>query len=108
MKNMVALYPRSSPYPPPRIFTLVSVPLESKYMGIIAPFVAKLVVHLRHALPAKLLPLRGRTIFVSGINEYLTSLHAMRQHQSQLVWFRWLYVLFSRYMWVNEWVEFAV
>jgi N-acetylglucosaminylphosphatidylinositol deacetylase len=24
------------------------------------------------------------------------------------VWFRWLYVSFSRYMWVNEWLEVKV
>ncbi|TFY67987.1 hypothetical protein EVJ58_g1281 [Rhodofomes roseus] len=43
--------------------------------------------------------------FVAGVNEYATALRAMMQHRSQLVWFRWLYVAFSRYMWVNEWVE---
>lgn len=43
--------------------------------------------------------------FVSGAAEYKTALRAMMQHRSQLVWFRWLYVAFSRYMWVNEWVE---
>jgi N-acetylglucosaminylphosphatidylinositol deacetylase len=44
-------------------------------------------------------------IFVAGIPEYLRALQAMRMHKSQLVWFRWLYVTFSRYMWVNEWLE---
>jgi N-acetylglucosaminylphosphatidylinositol deacetylase len=39
---------------------------------------------------------------------YFTALRAMREHWSQLVWFRWLYVSFSRYMWVNEWVEIAI
>jgi len=52
---------------------------------------------------------RGVTpLFISGIQDYLTALRAMRQHWSQLVWFRWLYVLFSKYMWVNEWVEVQV
>lgn len=32
----------------------------------------------------------------------------MWQHWSQLVWFRWFYVFFSRYMWVNEWAEITV
>ncbi|EEB97029.1 hypothetical protein MPER_03735, partial [Moniliophthora perniciosa FA553] len=44
-------------------------------------------------------------VFVAGIDDYLTALRAMKQHWSQLVWFRWLNVMFSRYMWVNEWVE---
>ncbi|KZS97091.1 LmbE-like protein, partial [Sistotremastrum niveocremeum HHB9708] len=39
------------------------------------------------------------------VTRYLTSLKAMAQHRSQLVWFRYLYVLFSRYMFVNEWNE---
>lgn len=43
--------------------------------------------------------------FVSGIEGYMAALRAMAQHRSQLVWFRWLYVAFSRYMWVNEWVR---
>ncbi|KAF5388522.1 hypothetical protein D9757_004674 [Collybiopsis confluens] len=44
-------------------------------------------------------------VYISGVPEYLTALRAMRQHWSQLVWFRWLNVAFSRYMWVNEWAE---
>ena len=44
-------------------------------------------------------------VFVSGVDGYKTALRAMEEHKSQLVWFRWLYVSFSRYMWVNEWVE---
>ncbi|KAF7313816.1 hypothetical protein HMN09_00539000 [Mycena chlorophos] len=47
-------------------------------------------------------------VFVSGFREYWTAVQAMRQHSSQLVWFRWLYVAFSRYMWVNEWQEVTV
>jgi len=47
----------------------------------------------------------GMPLFVAGINEYLAGVRAMRQHGSQLVWFRWLYVSFSRYMWVNQWAE---
>ncbi|KAI5123227.1 hypothetical protein M0805_001316 [Coniferiporia weirii] len=43
--------------------------------------------------------------FVSGWTEYARALRAMRAHESQLVWFRWLYVGFSRYLWVNTWDE---
>ncbi|CAE6405491.1 unnamed protein product [Rhizoctonia solani] len=41
-------------------------------------------------------------IFASGIEGYFMALKAMRKHWTQLVWFRWLYVGWSRYMWVNE------
>lgn len=45
---------------------------------------------------------------MSGWDGYMRALQAMMQHHSQLVWFRWLYVSFSRYMWVNEWAEVPV
>ncbi|KZT69976.1 LmbE-like protein [Daedalea quercina L-15889] len=48
---------------------------------------------------------RPGPVFVAGMREYVMALRAMMQHRSQLVWFRWLYVTFSRYMWVNDWVE---
>lgn len=41
-------------------------------------------------------------VFASGIEDYVTALKAMRQHWTQLVWFRWFYVGWSQYMWVNE------
>ena len=47
-------------------------------------------------------------VFVSGAREYLTALKSMYEHRSQLVWFRWLYVVASRYMWVNEWLEVRI
>ena len=42
---------------------------------------------------------------LASISQYVEALIAMLQHESQLVWFRWLYVFWSRYMWVNEWIE---
>jgi len=93
-----------------KAYSLITVPLASKYVGNVAPLLAKLDIGF-----ARLLGSMGFladtnpqvTVFVSGIPEYLTALNAMRQHCSQLVWFRWLSVAFSRYMWVNEWVEIA-
>jgi len=46
-----------------------------------------------------------------GAKEFLKtqkSIQAMRAHHSQLVWFRWLYVLFSRYMFFNSYDEIIV
>ncbi|KXN87776.1 N-acetylglucosaminyl-phosphatidylinositol de-N-acetylase [Leucoagaricus sp. SymC.cos] len=85
--------------PTPRLYTLVTVPVYTKYTSIIAPLLAKHDPKLNA---------RGMPVFVSGIPEYLRALRAMRKHRSQLVWFRWLYVSFSRYMWVNEWLEIKV
>ncbi|KAJ1302000.1 hypothetical protein OPQ81_000835 [Rhizoctonia solani] len=41
-------------------------------------------------------------VLASGIEGYARALKSMKQHWTQLVWFRWLYVGWSRYMWVNE------
>jgi N-acetylglucosaminylphosphatidylinositol deacetylase len=94
------------PSPKPRLYTLKSVPLASKYIGPLAPLsrrvwlpLERLRTRIHHERPHVL-------VVISGIREYLTAHRAMRAHQSQLVWFRHLYVLFSRYMWVNEWTEF--
>lgn len=103
---------------PPRLYTLITAPLVHKYLGPLAPLLAKL--DLNFAFLLQHLGLIGKEssgggqiggaripVFVSGIQEYRTAFRAMMEHRSQLVWFRWLYVAFSRYMWVNEWVEFV-
>ncbi|RDB27808.1 putative N-acetylglucosaminyl-phosphatidylinositol de-N-acetylase [Hypsizygus marmoreus] len=114
--------------PPPKLFTLVTRSIPAKYTSILAPIWSKftlygirllslevLAVRIARGLGIELSPLiskpvthRMPQVLVSGVSDYLAALRAMRQHASQLVWFRWLYVLFSRYMWVNEWVEVPV
>lgn len=108
-----------------KVYSLISVPLPTKYLGIVAPLQAKLDLYSFKLLKlveyayAKALYVAGRSphaplfkseipahtmpVFVSGFDDFLIAHRAMRAHWSQLVWFRWLYVLFSRYMWVNEW-----
>ncbi|KAG6836776.1 hypothetical protein H0H93_003554 [Arthromyces matolae] len=103
---------------PPGLYTLVTHPLHAKYTGILAPAASKLSLYQDRIHIYPIIANRIKQIFhfvitnrppkyvaVSGIYDYLTALQAMRAHSSQLVWFRWLYVLFSRYMWVNEWVQ---
>ncbi|TFY65609.1 hypothetical protein EVG20_g5475 [Dentipellis fragilis] len=85
-------------------YALVSIPTSSKYLGPTAPILAKLHLSITRILQrlgfqpsGKELADGERTaIFVAGIREYLTAVRAMLQHRSQLVWFRWLYVTFSR------------
>jgi len=106
---------------------LITVPLMSKYIGFLAALLAKFDLRVAGMLKATIVRLAevlrlpssdllnpsmrpiessgNMTVFVSGILQYIKALSAMRAHASQLVWFRWLYVTFSRYMWVNEWVE---
>jgi hypothetical protein len=47
-------------------------------------------------------------VIVAGIKEYRRTVIAALQHQSQRVWFRWLYMAFSQYMWINEWERIHV
>ncbi|KAF5373319.1 hypothetical protein D9615_007426 [Tricholomella constricta] len=109
------------------LYTLITRPVLVKYTGILAPLHAKFslaqdrlypllhtrIIELQRALqlatnPISKQPQAPPATVVSGIPNYVTALNAMRAHKSQLVWFRWLYVLFSRYMWVNEWAEFQI
>lgn len=104
----------------PRLFTLISVPLIHKYMGPTAAILARWDLSIQSLLewlslspPTERLSKPGPSpaklaVFVSGFKQYRAALRAMMHHRSQLVWFRWLYVTFSRYMWVNEWVEARV
>lgn len=90
----------------PRIFGLVTVPILPKYAGALAPLSSRLSAVLERVLNYFAPNNRNRrAVFTSGFKEYMTTVRAMRKHASQLVWFRYLYVTFSRYMWVNEWVE---
>jgi len=109
---------------PPRLFTLLTVPLAAKYVSVLAPPIGKAVIYgflvtqklefLVMNILAKFHPelaaskthgTQSWSFFISGYWEYLRALQAMQAHESQLVWFRWLYVAFSQYMWVNAWIE---
>ena len=91
------------------------MPLHEKYLGALSPLLAKASLALARAARHAGIhiaqaqegggPERVVALAVSGAEGYARAHRAMRQHWSQLVWFRWLYVAFSRYMWVNEWVE---
>jgi N-acetylglucosaminylphosphatidylinositol deacetylase len=82
------------------------VPLIHKYLGPFAAVLGKADLAFASLLArAGLYAPQRMPVFVSGAGQYWTALRAMMQHRSQLVWFRWLYVSFSRYMWVNEWVR---
>jgi N-acetylglucosaminylphosphatidylinositol deacetylase len=111
----------------PRLFSLVSAPVLTKYIGVGAIALAKLELFVYRALrtlqgslaytptywiPARLINTFGSDVddatmplFVSSFKGYMTALSAMLSHQSQMVWFRWLYVGWSRYMWTNAWEE---
>ena len=90
---------------PPKAYALISLPTLAKYFGVVAPLLAKLDIAFAHAVSSFGYPSSDIPVFVAGAEDYLTAARALRQHKSQMIWFRWLYLVFSRYMWVNEWVE---
>jgi N-acetylglucosaminylphosphatidylinositol deacetylase len=89
----------------PRLFGLVTTTLLAKYTGMPSVLFARAGVAARAQLPwwptADSSP-----VFVSGIPDYLTTVRAILAHGSQRLWFRYLYMIFSRCMWINDWVEF--
>lgn len=125
---MITAYAKYTDIIPPKLYMLITVPLPIKYISILSPLIAKFdlyTMNFLHYAEDRLAMMseqlgyqnahasvgdkhnRGEAmpVFVAGISDYLAALRAMRQHWSQLVWFRWLNVMFSRYMWVNEWAE---
>ncbi|CAL1699297.1 unnamed protein product [Somion occarium] len=91
---------------PPRLFSLITVPLGQKYIGPIAPLLAKLDLHVASLLDGSTKAhVKRLPVFVSGVEDFWLAIKAMLEHESQMIWFRWLYVAFSRYTWLNEWVE---
>lgn len=89
----------------PRLFSLVTVPVLPKYAGLPSAMLTRLGVVSRAFLALEP-TVDSLPVFISGIPDYLTTVRAILAHNSQMVWFRYLYMTFSRYMWVNEWVEF--
>jgi len=62
----------------------------------ISPFLSPIVPARQKA---SVLPL---VVMISGPAGWWTGIQAMLQHRTQLVWFRWLYLGFSKLMWINE------
>ncbi|KAJ2400622.1 hypothetical protein GGI10_006194, partial [Coemansia sp. RSA 2530] len=47
----------------------------------------------------------GGRMFVADLAAYSQGIQAMLMHESQLVWFRKLYLVFSRYMFINTYTK---
>ena len=99
---------------PPKVYSLTTVSLLPKYMGVLGSVFARFSVWFKIMLRGfPVVDLFTKSweptpIFISSAGQYMRGLSAMKQHWTQMVWFRWLNVLFSRYMWVNEWKEVGI
>lgn len=80
-----------------KVWTLTSTSIYRKYMGNFDSLFSHFFE--RYAKPDDI-------IVVSQQNEYQRTKRAMtRAHKSQMKWFRYLWVMFSRYMYVNTLTE---
>ncbi|KAJ7930421.1 N-acetylglucosaminylphosphatidylinositoldeacety la se [Mycena leptocephala] len=93
--HLISTLPVSSSIARPRLFTLHSRP-ATKHLGPLAALT-----------PQHYISPSG-PVFVASLVDYVTALRAMSKHPSQLRPFTFLKGLFSRYLWVNEWVEVTV
>lgn len=82
-----------------RLWVLETVIIPMKFTSVLYPAILQASIRLRGSQDL---------VFVSSLWGYLRTLRAMMQHRSQLVWFRWLYVLASKYMWTDRLVEIPV
>ena len=74
------------------VYTLKSVPLWRKYISIFD----SLTVFSKSPLP-------NRVIYITRPTGTILVQKAMRKgHKSQMLWFRWGWILFSRYLIINE------
>jgi N-acetylglucosaminylphosphatidylinositol deacetylase len=79
-------------------YTLVTVPLLRKYSAMLDILFS---LPLRYVIGTSLEREDDKLLFVASIEDYQRGVQAMREHSSQFIWFRQLYVLFSRYMYIN-------
>lgn len=102
--NAIASVINTNAHPEIEAYSLVTHRLLIKYSGVLTPF----FIRLGHVMGLSKNACATAGTYSSNLAGYLTALRAMRKHRSQLVWFRWLYLIFSRYMWVNDWVPLKV
>ncbi len=116
--------------PPVRLFSLLSEALPFKYIGVFSSTLGKAELYAYKGLayledlvvltiglfdPEILKPefpqhREGHSMpaFVASYKDYLRGLNAMMAHESQLEWYRWLYLGTCRFMWVNTWQKYKL
>uniref|UniRef100_A0A0N5B776 N-acetylglucosaminylphosphatidylinositol deacetylase n=1 Tax=Strongyloides papillosus TaxID=174720 RepID=A0A0N5B776_STREA len=68
------------------VFVLESVSILRKYISFCDLIISRF---------------RSRYIYISNFTNVLSAYSAMREHKTQLIWFRYLYMIFSRYIFIN-------
>ena len=87
---------------PVELYSLRSVSVLRKYTGVFDAIVSMALVVLGGVTEGSAAK-AGKLLFVSGPLEYWRAQRAMvGAHKSQMRWFRWGWILVSRYMVVND------
>ncbi|KAK0547505.1 N-acetylglucosaminyl-phosphatidylinositol de-N-acetylase [Tilletia horrida] len=94
----------------PSVWVLRTPPLWQKFLGLPMALTShshrltrrKGVLGRQTTQPMEGRPSARELQFLSSPSQYLRTLRAMRAHSSQLVWFRYLYVLFSTLMYASS------
>lgn len=93
----------------PTAYALETVNLIRKFIGPLdlIPTMAKLVPYLVRISTAHMtgISARERALFMASPTQVMNARRAMYCHGSQLVWYRHLYLIFSRYMVINELIK---
>ncbi|TID30014.1 hypothetical protein CANINC_001383 [Pichia inconspicua] len=86
-------------------YALVSWNMLHKYSGLLITDVQLVMINIAKKLNWDK-PSEGNVIIFSDLNTIFLNLSAMSwAHYSQIVWFRWIWILISRYMNANELVK---
>lgn len=85
---------------PIKLYTLTTTSIFRKYISLLdSPVTILGALARRKELGSFPTPL----IFISGVRDYRTAQRAMTTaHESQMRWFRWGWITFSRYMILND------
>lgn len=101
---------------PPALYTLTSIPLSRKYISVfdapvtvlatLVDLLTKLKISTgkaRASANARAESGNASVVFVSGFSDYARAFGAMvSAHKTQMLWFRWGWILAGRYMVVND------
>ncbi|KDN46787.1 LmbE-like protein [Tilletiaria anomala UBC 951] len=85
---------QTSPSHTLRILTLATVSPLWKFLGLPKALLDNVTLRAKHRYGLA----QGSFHVLGAPSHYWTALQAMRKHQTQLVWFRYLYIIFSVYM----------
>lgn len=87
---------------PVTLYTLTSTNIVRKYFGILDALIT-LFSTMRAKGNKHVQSGPRRMFFASGLSEYWAARQAMTTaHKSQMLWFRWFWIVLSRYMTLND------